>query len=171
MKRFFYFVVLMLLSSSAQAGNSFSLVVGGHRIRIEAPRSCRSPSCVSVSIPGIYQTHRARERDAPLVPVPDPVREQERREAGIADRADVGAAVREARERQRMDQHLADGAIVAVPYAVEAERERLTQRVAFAGTAVEFLERFVEIVGHVFFPWFKRGNTFETFDLKAGEES
>ena len=63
MKRFFYFVVLILLSSSAQAGNSFSLVVGGHRIRIEAPRSCRSPSCVSVSIPGIYQTHRARERD------------------------------------------------------------------------------------------------------------
>ena len=63
MKRFFYFVVLMLLSSSAQAGNSFSLVVGGHRIRIEAPRSCRSPSCVSVSIPRIYQTHRARERD------------------------------------------------------------------------------------------------------------
>ena len=61
--RFFYFVVLMLLSSSAQAGNSFSLVVGGHRIRIDAPRSCRSPSCVSVSIPGIYQTHRARERD------------------------------------------------------------------------------------------------------------
>jgi len=63
MKRFFYFVVLMLLSSSAQAGNSFSFVVGGHRIRIDAPRSCRSPSCVSVSIPGIYQTHRARERD------------------------------------------------------------------------------------------------------------
>ena len=32
MKRFFYFVVLMLLSSSAQAGNSFPFVVGGHRI-------------------------------------------------------------------------------------------------------------------------------------------
>jgi uncharacterized protein (DUF2147 family) len=63
MTRFFYFVVLMVLSSSAQAGNSFSFVVGGHRIRIQALRYCRSPSCVSVSIPGIYQTHRARERD------------------------------------------------------------------------------------------------------------
>jgi hypothetical protein len=44
MKRFFYFVVLMLLSSSAQAGNSFSFVVGGHRIHIEAARYCRSPT-------------------------------------------------------------------------------------------------------------------------------
>jgi uncharacterized protein (DUF2147 family) len=86
MKRFFYFIVLMLLSSSAYAGNSFSFVVGRHRIHIEAPRHCHSPSCVSVSIPGIYETRRGRDRyddvDAapaavapakPLAPAPEPV--------------------------------------------------------------------------------------------------
>jgi uncharacterized protein (DUF2147 family) len=57
MKRFFYLAVLMLLSPSAYAGNSFSFVVGGHRIHVEAPSHCDSPSCVSVSIPTIYQTH------------------------------------------------------------------------------------------------------------------
>jgi uncharacterized protein (DUF2147 family) len=57
MKRLFYLAMLMLLSPSAYAGNSFSFVVGGHRIHIEAPSHCDSPSCVSVSIPGIYQTH------------------------------------------------------------------------------------------------------------------
>ena len=62
MKRFFYLVVLMALSSSAHAGSSFSFVVGGHRIRIEAPRDCNSPSCVSVSIPGIYETRGGRDR-------------------------------------------------------------------------------------------------------------
>jgi uncharacterized protein (DUF2147 family) len=79
----------MVLSSSAQAGNSFSFAVGGHRIRIEAPRYCGSPSCVSVSIPGIYQTRRRDDKyrgrygdiDAtpvaapakPLAPPPQPV--------------------------------------------------------------------------------------------------
>jgi hypothetical protein len=62
MKRFFYLVVLMALSSSAQAGNSFSFVVAGHRITIEAPRDCNSPSCVSVSIPGIYPSRGERDR-------------------------------------------------------------------------------------------------------------
>jgi hypothetical protein len=62
MKRFFHFVALMLLGSSAQAGNSFSFVVGGHRIRIDAPRSCRSPSCVSVSIPGFIKRTDGRKQ-------------------------------------------------------------------------------------------------------------
>jgi uncharacterized protein (DUF2147 family) len=65
--------VLMVLSSSAYAGNSFSFVVGGHRIRIEAPRYCNSPSCVSVSIPGIYQTRRIdryHDRDDDIAAVP-----------------------------------------------------------------------------------------------------
>ena len=66
MKRFLYLVVLMALSSSAQAGNSFSFVVAGHRIAIEAPRDCSSPSCVSVSIPGIYETGGGRDRDDDL---------------------------------------------------------------------------------------------------------
>jgi len=54
--RFLYVVVLMVLSSSAYAGHSFSFVVGRHRVRIEAPRHCHSPSCLSVSIPEIRET-------------------------------------------------------------------------------------------------------------------
>jgi uncharacterized protein (DUF2147 family) len=72
MKRFLSFAVLMLLSPSAHAGNSFSFVVGGHRIHIEAPSHCDSASCVSVSIPGIYQTY-GRDRshdDTPEVVAP-----------------------------------------------------------------------------------------------------
>jgi hypothetical protein len=62
MKRFGFLVVLMVLGSPAYAG-SVSFVVGGHRIRIEAPRHCRSRSCVFFSIPGIYQARRGRDRD------------------------------------------------------------------------------------------------------------
>ena len=63
MKRFGCLVALMLLSSSAHAGSSFSVIVGGHRVRIEAPRTCGSPSCVSISIPGVYEARRRRERN------------------------------------------------------------------------------------------------------------
>jgi uncharacterized protein (DUF2147 family) len=85
MRRLGYLAVLMLLSSSAFAGESLSFVIGGHRIQIEAPRHCRSASCVSVSIPGVYETRRWRDRyddfddarDAapakPLVAAPAPV--------------------------------------------------------------------------------------------------
>jgi uncharacterized protein (DUF2147 family) len=62
MQRFLALAVLMGLSSSAYAGNSFSFVIGGHRIRIEAPLHCSSLSCLSVSIPGLYQTRRDRDR-------------------------------------------------------------------------------------------------------------
>ena len=62
MKRLYYLAVLMALSSSAYAENSISFVVGGHRIHIEAPRHCNSSSCVSVSIPGIYETRRRRDK-------------------------------------------------------------------------------------------------------------
>jgi hypothetical protein len=54
--QFFYVIVLMVLSSSAYAGHTFSLVVGRHRVRIEPPRHCHSPSCLSVSIPEIRET-------------------------------------------------------------------------------------------------------------------
>jgi uncharacterized protein (DUF2147 family) len=62
MRRLGYLAVLMLLSSSAYAGAPLSFVIGGHRIQIEAPRHCRSASCVAVSIPGIYETRRRRDR-------------------------------------------------------------------------------------------------------------
>jgi hypothetical protein len=63
MQRFLYLVLLITLSSSAHAGNSFSFVVGGHRVIIEAPRDCSSPSCASISIPGIYESRGRRDRD------------------------------------------------------------------------------------------------------------
>src|SRR5438552_14259270 len=87
MKRFCCFAVLMLLSSSAHAGNSLSFVLGGHRIRIETSRHCNPASCVSISVPGVRQTRRARDRDRdndigaapaasapakPLAPAPPP---------------------------------------------------------------------------------------------------
>jgi uncharacterized protein (DUF2147 family) len=72
MKRFCYFLALMALSSSAQAGDSFSFVVAGHRISIEAPRHCRSASCVSVSIPGIYRSNRRSDRDDDVAAAPEP---------------------------------------------------------------------------------------------------
>jgi uncharacterized protein (DUF2147 family) len=72
MKRFCYFIALMALSSSAYAGDSYSFVVAGHRIHIEAPRHCRSASCVSVSIPGIYRSNRWRDRDDDVAASPQP---------------------------------------------------------------------------------------------------
>lgn len=60
MKRFGFLAMLMLLSSSAHAGDSYSFVFGGHRIHVEAPRHCRSPSCVAV-----YETRRSRDDAAP----------------------------------------------------------------------------------------------------------
>ncbi len=63
----------MALSSSAHAGDAISFVIGGHRINIDAPRNCRSASCVSVSIPGIYQTRRKRDRDDDTAVAPAPV--------------------------------------------------------------------------------------------------
>jgi uncharacterized protein (DUF2147 family) len=57
MKQFGYVAMLMVLSSSAHAGGSYSFVVGGHRISIEAPRHCRSLSCVAV-----HETRRGRDR-------------------------------------------------------------------------------------------------------------
>ncbi|MBU6462047.1 MAG: hypothetical protein KGK01_18590 [Bradyrhizobium sp.] len=55
MKRFYALAGLMLLGSPACAGDSFSFVIGGHRIHIEAPRHCGSASCVSISIRGVYE--------------------------------------------------------------------------------------------------------------------
>jgi len=57
-----YLLILIVISSPACAGDSFSFSVGGHRVHIEAPNNCRSSSCVSVSIPGIYE-HRRRDWD------------------------------------------------------------------------------------------------------------
>src|SRR5712671_5632075 len=61
MKRLFCLVVLTLLSSSALA-DSIAFSVGGHRIRIEAPRNCRSTSCASISVSGLFESRHGRDR-------------------------------------------------------------------------------------------------------------
>ncbi len=73
MHRFGSLVALMALSGTAHAADSFSFVIGGHRVRIEAPRNCRSASCVSVSIPGLFvrQGRPARD-DRVIAPTPAP---------------------------------------------------------------------------------------------------
>jgi uncharacterized protein (DUF2147 family) len=67
MKRIYCLFILMALSSSAYADNSVSFVVGGHRIHIDAPRNCNSASCVSISIPGIYEKRGKSEPEADAV--------------------------------------------------------------------------------------------------------
>jgi uncharacterized protein (DUF2147 family) len=62
MTRFYALAVLMLLGSPAYAGDSFSFVIGGHHIHVERSRHCNSASCVSVSIPGIYEKRARRDR-------------------------------------------------------------------------------------------------------------
>ena len=63
MKRYCLLAVLMLLSPSAHAGNSLSFTVGGHRVHIEADRHCRSTSCASVSISGVYRSRGRYDDD------------------------------------------------------------------------------------------------------------
>jgi uncharacterized protein (DUF2147 family) len=66
MKRFAGLMVLMALSTPAYAG-SYSFVIGGHHIHVEASRHCRSLSCVSWS--GIT---RKRDRDDTVAANSDP---------------------------------------------------------------------------------------------------
>ena len=69
MNRTYWLAALLALSAPAHAGSSISFSVGGHRIHIEASRHCRSTSCASVSVSGIYDFRRKRDRfeddDAP----------------------------------------------------------------------------------------------------------
>jgi uncharacterized protein (DUF2147 family) len=71
MKRFGYLAVLVVLSSSAstaQAGDSYSFLIGGHRIHIEARHGCRSLSCVSWSDSGARNRRDRNDDAAPAKP-------------------------------------------------------------------------------------------------------
>jgi uncharacterized protein (DUF2147 family) len=72
MKRLIAFAALLLASSTAHAGDSYSFEVGGRTIHIDAPSGCDSPSCVSISIPGIYESDPKRTRRARATPQTDP---------------------------------------------------------------------------------------------------
>jgi uncharacterized protein (DUF2147 family) len=64
MKRLFAIAALLLASSAAQAGDSYSFEIGGRTIHIDAPNGCDSPSCVSVSIPGVYESGPKRGKSS-----------------------------------------------------------------------------------------------------------
>jgi uncharacterized protein (DUF2147 family) len=72
MKRCFTIAVLLLASPAANAGDSYSFDIGGRTIHIDTPRDCNSPSCVSVSIPGVYEQGPKRTKRARANPQGDP---------------------------------------------------------------------------------------------------
>lgn len=73
MKRLCALMVLMVVSSSADAG-SYSFSFGGHRYRIEAPRGCRSSSCASISTVDKKRDDDTRDAaTSPPPPAPAPV--------------------------------------------------------------------------------------------------
>jgi uncharacterized protein (DUF2147 family) len=49
MKKLTILAALLMATTSAHAGNSISLEVGGHKIRIETPKNCDQLSCVKIS--------------------------------------------------------------------------------------------------------------------------
>ena len=114
MKRLWFFVVLMALSSSASAGGSISFTVGGHRVHIESSRHCRSTSCASVSVSGVNERRnrsitRSRRSDA-----------GENGATGVANRFATPAA----------RDHAASPPLVASPPAVYTPAASTTQIVA-----------------------------------------
>jgi uncharacterized protein (DUF2147 family) len=72
MKRLFAIAALLLASSAAQAGDSYSFEIGGRTIHIDAPNGCDSPSCVSVSIPGVYESNPKRSKSSRSNSQPEP---------------------------------------------------------------------------------------------------
>jgi hypothetical protein len=53
MKKLYVLATLMMATTAAQAGNSISFEIEGHKIHIEAPKNCDSLSCIKVSAPGL----------------------------------------------------------------------------------------------------------------------
>lgn len=60
MRKLLIAAALLLSTSAANAGESYSFEIGGRTVRIHAPSGCDSPSCISISIPGVYNS---RHRD------------------------------------------------------------------------------------------------------------
>jgi len=69
-------IALVAMAPTAQA-DSYSFSIGGHRFHVEAPRSCRSTSCVSVSSRSQRTTDDVgtapAPAPAPVVQAPQPV--------------------------------------------------------------------------------------------------
>ncbi len=61
--------LLLAASAAAHAADSYSFEIDGRRIQIERPQDCTDLACLSISIPGIYESrpnrYRARDRATP----------------------------------------------------------------------------------------------------------
>ncbi len=64
MKHFIAVAASMLASTAAHAGDSYTFDIGGRTVHIEAPSDCRTTDCISVSIPGIYESGPKRGKRA-----------------------------------------------------------------------------------------------------------
>lgn len=82
MKRIGLLLALVAFGDAAHAGEAISFKLGGRRVTVEAPRNCRSLSCVTVAVPGVsnvaLQGGDARSAAPPppqvaSAPVPSPV--------------------------------------------------------------------------------------------------
>jgi uncharacterized protein (DUF2147 family) len=63
-KKLLALAAVLIVTSTAQAGDSFSFQINGQSIHIDAPRDCTSASCISVSIPGVFEHNPKRKRKA-----------------------------------------------------------------------------------------------------------
>jgi uncharacterized protein (DUF2147 family) len=83
-KKLCILAALLMVTSSAHAGNSVSFEIDGHKVRIEAPRNCNQLSCIQISAPGLsgsgfdfkgFGSRRFDDDDdvAPAKPAPAPV--------------------------------------------------------------------------------------------------
>jgi uncharacterized protein (DUF2147 family) len=62
MKRFAAIAAILLATTAAHAGDSYSFDIGGQTVTIDAPKDCSSADCVSVSIPGVFEYNTKRVR-------------------------------------------------------------------------------------------------------------
>ena len=53
MKKICLLAALLMASTAAHAGDSIAFQIGGHKIRIEAPKNCDKLSCLQISAPSL----------------------------------------------------------------------------------------------------------------------
>jgi len=72
MKKLYIIAALLMASTAAHAGNSVSLEIDGHKIRIEAPKNCDQLSCIKISGQGLsgfnFKGLKSNDDDADSTP-------------------------------------------------------------------------------------------------------
>lgn len=63
MRKLVLVAAMLVASASAQAGNSFSFNVEGHKVRVNIPRNCASLSCISISAPTITEKFKDKDEE------------------------------------------------------------------------------------------------------------